>query len=292
MESLRQRLDAFGERSLFFLTGYPKSGTTWLHRILDQHPEIACFGEDDFIHLGRILTQAANQYNEHSMERNAGPGFGRHCRFAQEDLTPLLEAAVVLMLTNTGRAPGVKAVGSKFNTLFAMPDYFARMFPGASVVHVVRDVRDVIVSTYFNNLRKDAERARTGGVDLARLVQDMVPDWSRALRSLRSLRKTLGGRYFELRYEDLVAAPERILAETFSFLGVGSGIETVTACLAANTFEKLSGGRQPGEEDRTSFFRRGIAGDWRNHFDAACEAAFRDAGGPAALDEAGFSLNS
>ena len=35
---------------------------------------------------------------------------------------------------------------------------------------------------------------------------------------------------------------------------------------AAHQNRTLSGGREPGEEDRESFFRKGEAGDWENWF--------------------------
>jgi hypothetical protein len=33
-----------------------------------------------------------------------------------------------------------------------------------------------------------------------------------------------------------------------------------------HSFAQYSGGREPGQEDRTSFYRKGTHGDWRNHF--------------------------
>lgn len=42
-----------------------------------------------------------------------------------------------------------------------------------------------------------------------------------------------------------------------------------------NSFERISGGRRKGEENVDSHFRKGVAGDWRNHFDAEVEAHFR-----------------
>ena len=41
-------LDSF---NLFFIGGYPKSGTTWVERIFDAHPEASCKGEAHFISL-------------------------------------------------------------------------------------------------------------------------------------------------------------------------------------------------------------------------------------------------
>ena len=43
----------------------------------------------------------------------------------------------------------------------------------------------------------------------------------------------------------------------------------VRRCLDETSFEKLSGGRGPGEEDRSSLFRKGVLGDWQKHFDPA-----------------------
>lgn len=42
------------------------------------------------------------------------------------------------------------------------------------------------------------------------------------------------------------------------------------------SFENLAGGRVVGQEDQNSHYRRGIAGDWRNHFTDTHIAAFRD----------------
>ena len=33
--------------------------------------------------------------------------------------------------------------------------------------------------------------------------------------------------------------------------------------------------RQPGHEDRNSFFRKGIKGDWKNYFDEKCIQTFK-----------------
>ena len=48
---------------------------------------------------------------------------------------------------------------------------------------------------------------------------------------------------------------------------------TVNALLARYSFQVLSG-RRPGQEDTGSKLRKGVAGDWRNHFTPAVEAAF------------------
>jgi len=42
--------------------------------------------------------------------------------------------------------------------------------------------------------------------------------------------------------------------------------EHLAKIIQANAFSVKSGGRNPGEEDLNSHFRKGIAGDWKNHF--------------------------
>src|SRR3546814_10996185 len=61
VEELQALLASAG---VFIVTGVTKSGTTWLQRMLDSHPEIACGGESK---LNVFLTQlgpALRAYNE------------------------------------------------------------------------------------------------------------------------------------------------------------------------------------------------------------------------------------
>ena len=80
-------------------------------------------------------------------------------------------------------------------------------------------------------------------------------------------------RYLELRYEEM-SRNAALAAETaFRFLGVAATPEIAASCSAATAFEVASGGRQRGEENIASFFRKGVTGDWRTHL--AADAARR-----------------
>ncbi len=46
-----------------------------------------------------------------------------------------------------------------------------------------------------------------------------------------------------------------------------------------HTFDKMTGGRSKGEENRQSHYRKGEPGDWKNHFTAAVADAFEEAYG-------------
>ena len=84
----------------------------------------------------------------------------------------------------------------------------------------------------------------------------------------------------QLRYRDIVVDPDGALSRIFDFLGVHSSRSVLASCAHQASFEKLSGGRKTGEEDRASLFRKGVIGDWRNHLTTADEAAFRQIAEP------------
>jgi len=86
-------------------------------------------------------------------------------------------------------------------------------------------------------------------------------------------------RYTEVFYEDLHTAPEATTAKLLQFLGVDDSEASVEACLRAGSFDRLSGGRQRGDEQADAFYRKGTVGDWRNHFDDQCVNVFMQQAG-------------
>ena len=80
-----------------------------------------------------------------------------------------------------------------------------KMYPEAALVHIVRDGRDVALSTV--SLKHGPNTARAA----ARRWRDMVLS-GRRLRG--------NAKYLEIRYEDLIAAPDAVLQNIFAALGV------------------------------------------------------------------------
>jgi hypothetical protein len=144
--------------------------------------------------------------------------------------------------------------------------------------HVVRDPRDVIVSAYFSHLNSHA-----------------VDNWPRLRHFrpyLRSLPKHDGinadmefcaiflshmlswdycrPNVLELRFEDLIADQSRQFDRIFRFLKIVPeqlDSDMLDQIVQLNSFQVLSGGREPGEQDVHHHYRRGTPGDWRSHFD-------------------------
>lgn len=94
---------------------------------------------------------------------------------------------------------------NKTPSLVRCLDLLCKMYPESAVIHIVRDGRDVALSTI--SLRQGPNDLG----DAARRWKDMV---------LSSRRLDNHCRYRELHYEDLIAAPEQTMAAVFALLGV------------------------------------------------------------------------
>src|SRR3546814_19903222 len=75
------------------------------------------------------------------------------------------------------------------------------------------------------------------------------------------------GHHYAVRYESLLDDAAGEMQRLFRWFGCDASEATVAAVVGRNAFAVASGGRQPGEADPQSFLPKGIAGDWKNHFE-------------------------
>lgn len=278
------RAHAALDRQVFFIVGCQKSGTTWVQRLIDGHPAVRCHGEGYFAAvLMPLLQQVAGAFNQ---RHKAGELGG----LDDADVRALFAAACGLHFDRwIGDAPGVEAIGEKTPEHAMCLPAIDATFPEAKVVHVVRDGRDVCVSGWFHNLRLNNAGFRQRFPDFASYVAYTIQNhWVPYIQRARQFGQAHPDRYHEMRYERLHAAPAETVAGLLAFLGVEDSAASVEACLDAGAFEKLSGGRKQGDADAGSFFRKGVVGDWREHFDDAAMTAFRQHGG-ALADALGYA---
>ena len=138
---------------------------------------------------------------------------------------------------------------------------------------VLRDLRDTLVSAYFSFRYSHGLIARRL-TDLHRQLEGLSTEdglvylaekWLPAVASIHASWLAAGEPI--LRYEDLLRHDVEMLEEALIRRG---GLEVDSASLRRavedNRFEVLTGGRTAGQEDQLSHERKGIAGDWANHF--------------------------
>jgi hypothetical protein len=251
---------------LFFVIGVPKSGTTWLQHSLNGHPEICCSGESDLTVLLEHVCNVTQQFNDFLLEKNRHIGTPDYPHFRSDDLKYLLLSAVGALFDGVRRDTHVTCIGSKDPKLTKTMSVYADLLPNAKFIHIIRDGRDVLVSAWFNNLRKDEAATRHRWPQFQDFVEYGVQEWVSEISKTRTFAKQHVGRCFELRYEGLHKDPRPVLKALLEFLEVAPSSHMLDLCLQAGEFRRLAQGRQRGQEDRGAFFRKGIIGDWRNHF--------------------------
>jgi Sulfotransferase domain len=146
---------------------------------------------------------------------------------------------------------------------------------------VIRDLRDTLVSFYFSlkishvsnpvvETYRSVLRRRELEDGLLYLLDDRLPGCAAIQRSWLEAGEEL------IRYEDLLQRDEAILVPLLTEkcpLGVPDA--ALRAAIAACRFEALTGGRSRGQEDVGSHERKGVAGDWRNHFTSRVTREFK-----------------
>ena len=303
---------------VFFVTGLGKSGTRWLTKILDSHPEVLCKGEGRFFSAGwrradldperdRALASSlyyALTHSEHLrlwIERSVWSRDGE----ADEHLRTLMRLATEYFLTQELSKSGKRLVGDKSPL---QDEEFMRevseVYPGAKVIHIIRDGRDRTVSSMHRGLRRanqgylhrltpeelskgEAHREdprklmETGeGMFTEERLRQAARHWRLLVgRAVEDGPALLGDDYTEVRYEDLLERPNEEVERLLGFLGAGTDREIVQHCVSSASFEKLSKGRERGQEDPSSFYRKGVAGDWKNHFTEEDKRVFKEEAG-------------
>jgi len=281
----------------FIVTGVTKSGTTWLQRMLDSHPEIACGGESK---LNAFLTQlgpALRAYNEALTKTNE--------KIYKEAAVyqPLGQAQAVaimqyLFLDRLGAVQRTAAAAGKTAPKWIGdkdPDYkrelasWRRILPEARVVSTTRDGRDCYVSLWFHLYPDREPLAEENRADFLGRIQGHATTWRDTMAKFRKDDAGHPGRHFAIRYESLLDDAEGEMTRLFRWFGCDASEATVAEVVQRNAFTVASGGRRPGEADPRSFLRKGIAGDWKNHFDEECNRRYCAVAGEA-LAAAGYAI--
>ena len=307
---------------VMMITGVPKSGTTWLNRLLDAHPALLSPGEGRF--FGRTLVTprtGARSLEATLRESDALRAWLRTSGWTRgsdvdEELRAATAAVTLSVLKRRLEEAGKQIAVDKT----PLPDehYVAdlhRVLPEASVIHVIRDGRDVAISSLYHVWRRadkgfdvpswmlaGRDECRSDPAAYLREHGSIFPtpgwleayaerwhDWVGATRE--DGRRLLGARYAEVRYEDLHDHAERELARLAQFMGVDDSERVLARCMESASFERLSGGRSPGEDDPRSFFRKGIAGEWRSLFGEEDVRLFDRVAG-ALLTDMGYELGA
>ena len=278
-------------KKFFAIRGYNKSGTNWLCRLLNLHPQISCTGE---FHWHRITSQLIATVNESENLRDQdgllNSIWQRMDQFIKESIVLGcdLEAIWVGDRTPSHIEPSI--------------------IIGARVFNLIRDGRDVMVSAayhFFNNPeffpKYDALPEMKQQLSLFQadrnyflhnpdqlltneeFVRDIAFFWNEAIvKNQHQIDQNPEMRSLEVRYEDLHRDTESERRKLYRFLEVDPEAGDPLA------FNTLPGFEQEMPE---RFLRKGSVGDWQSYFTPRVREIFDELAGET-LVELGYAESS
>jgi hypothetical protein len=92
-------------------------------------------------------------------------------------------------------------------------------------------------------------------------------------------------------YKKLHAEPHQCVARILEHWDVSADEESVSTCVDAGLFQNLTKGRERGQEDPNSQFRKGIVGDWQHALNQEAKVNINKESGDA-LVALGYTKNS
>ncbi|HEV8610776.1 MAG TPA: sulfotransferase [Thermoanaerobaculia bacterium] len=218
-----------------FLVGCPRSGTTLLQRMLDSHPDLAVANDSHFVPraVARCGAKEDVPLTDELVDRVL-----RYRRFVRLGVSEAAGRAaasrartysefVSELYSEHARLHGKDLAGEKTPDYVRYLPLLHALFPRARVIHIVRDGRDVALST----LEWASEEKGPGKFALWREepVGVCALWWRWQVDSGRREGARLGSElYREVRYEDLVADPEATLRSLAGFLDLPFAPEMVS----------------------------------------------------------------
>lgn len=286
----------------FFIFGHARSGTTLLARLVRVHPDVHCNWQAHFFTRPPLLSGLLADKKFEAWLARPSNRWNRG-----RDLSPVaLRAMSDYILERDAVKEGKTVVGDKSPSVLLggkAVHEMHRIYPDASLIYIVRDGRDTLVSHRFQNFidgpqflskadlklrdafARDPDTFLSGkrSVFTPEALKSMAKSWADNVTDTDQLgHQHYGERYFSLRYEDLLARPYEMLSKVWTFLGVNP--ETleprVAEEMARNPDADWQGEKAP---ELASALEKGKRGSWKQLFTAGDKETFKKIAGSVLL---------
>ena len=244
--------NARAPKAPLFIVGSPRSGTTFLTRMINRFLDIHVARDAGvFLRFYRMLPHYGNLADRGNMRRLVSDLYRDYffkSRFLERGLTlsvdelvdalpePTFQALADRILKETATTHGKSSWGNKKPSYSMDGPEVNAIFPSAKFVHIIRDGRDVALS-----MRNATHLLLEQNWYFA------AKDWKEHVLLGRELQRQLGpGRYLEVRYEDLLREPTAVFGKILDFIGAAEderqALDTIAAeirgVMKANNSEK------------------------------------------------------
>lgn len=261
-------------QSPLFLTGFARSGTTWVNRLLREYFDAGFVNEGQFIvSFGLRLAHYGDLHRDDNFKRllsdlRSDQFFSilSHNYDVEIDwrkvanVSPTFRAIVLEILHQISVQTGKPRIGSKYPVFGRYLDLLNNIFPDCRVIHVIRDGRDCALS--HQRLSWGHQNSYSAAVH-----------WRRYIELARRGSRDMQGRYIEIRYEDLLLHPGKSMHDLERFI-TGSNESEIT-----RRFIENAGSLKSDKVAR-----------WRQDMSSGSQAIFESVAGDV-LEQCGYPLN-
>lgn len=259
---------------LVFLIGCPRSGTTWLQRLLAAHPAVRT-GQESYL-FGSYIGPQLRVWSKHRKDQGRG-AIGLPCYFTEGEFREHLKRYALTLLE-----PMVAGLQAGELFLEKTPRHglyvaeILTLLPKSKFILLTRDARDVVSSML--------KASQTWGSEWAPKNADAAAKkWVQFQKAAVKARGLLSSdQLLEVRYEGLLADTAGELGKAMRFLGLEWSSEALQAAVQANTADQIrKGGGSPiplkgdaalrlgnAVSEPEGFIRRAGAGGWRRDLNA------------------------
>lgn len=191
---------------LLFVTGFDKSGTTWLMQLLNDHPQIVCRGSGQFFNYYKegihfLADPGGYRHMASLILQNPWYKGSGHVWLTDEGVQETARKAILHSMLGFARDEQKIYVGDKSTVQDC--SLIRKLFPKAQIVAIVRDGRDVAVSFayHFKRRGKPDKFAADGKLAENHLVK-VAQAWSLYNEHILKFSGSNDERFFMMKYED------------------------------------------------------------------------------------------
>jgi sulfotransferase family protein len=265
------------ESRLAWILGGPRSGSTWLKFMCEEHPQVVTLEETMVgasLDPPMIPAGAMAFFEPRSLTMS---GFSPDSwlfspRYEDAWREPLRTLILRRISAQAGEAAAIKGVDAPVvvvkepNSSHAAPVLMS-LLKRARLVFLLRDGRDAVFSVLDGSspggwIRDIAgQYSPVGPAGRLEFIRYQSRMWNlRTQATLEAYEAHPPEKRLLLRYEDLRADPEHHLAELFDWLGLADAVQAAAAAAEQHRFERLpEDERGPGR-----FYRSATPGGWRD----------------------------
>jgi hypothetical protein len=217
-------------KNLVFIVGCPRSGTTWLQKLVASHPKVRTGEESHF--FSQYVGPQVRFWNSHKVDLS--PARAKHlvgpaAYFRDEEFQAILEGflrALLKPMVGSLRPDEIFVEKTPSHALYITE--IKQLLPESRIINIVRDPRAVVASLLA--------AARTWGADWAPSDPSIAAAiWVQHVEAARAAaRKLSNSDFLEVKYEELWKFPSDNLQHIARFLGLDWAEQSIHKAVTNN----------------------------------------------------------